>query len=285
MPSARTSPWISRASFRTVLAITATICAAPLSRMARAEDGSSKVAAKARLEKGADLLVSHAYTGALTEFEDAYRLFPSPKIFFDIGLANVGLNRNPDALRAFQRFLVETPDASPETTARAKAQIQALLPLVAIVDIVCRTAGLEILVDNRSVGRSPLGAPVYLAPGSHGLVARASEGASPITTTFTVTGGARITVSVPIAASAATSPPAPLPVIATAPPSAPTTLVDTRGASEPAASERPLYRRPWFWAAGGGVVAAVTVTLLLTAGHSTSDPTPSLGHMNLPGAP
>jgi len=266
------------------VATAAMITASHQSRMAWADDASAKIAAKARLEQGAELLTKHAYTSALAEFENAYRLFPSPKIFFDIGLADVGLNRNPDALRAFQRFLVETPDASPETVARAKAQITALLPLVAIVDIVCPSAGLEIFVDNRPVGRSPLGAPIYLDPGPHGLGSRASDNAPLAATTVAVTGGTRITVSVPVAPAAAPPPPAPLPALAPPRESGPENLIDARASSEPTATERPLYRRPWFWAAAAGVVAAVTVTVLLTVARSPSDPTASLGSMSLPGA-
>jgi hypothetical protein len=274
------SPWmISTPAFRAkvAIAVVAAIGSAHLSRAAWADDTASKAAAKARLERGADLLVTHGYTAALVEFEDAYRLFPSPKIFFDIGLANVGLNRNPDAVRAFQRFLVEATDAAPETAARAKAQIEALLPRVAVVDIACPKAGMEILFDDRSVGRTPLSGPVYLDPGQHGLTARANESGAPFVTTFAVAAGARITVLVPAAGSlpAASEP---------SPTSASPTLVVDRGSSEHAAGERPLYRRPWLWAAAAGVVAVVAVTLVLTGG-STSNPSPSLGHMDLPGAP
>jgi hypothetical protein len=272
---------------KVAVAVVAIMVSAHHSRVAWADDAVSKAAAKVRLERGADLLVTHGYTGALVEFEDAYRLFPSPKIFFDIGLANVGLNRNPDSLRAFQRFLVEATDASPETVARAKAQIEALLPRVAVVDVVCPMAGTEILVDERSMGRTPLSGPVYLDPGQHGLTARANEGRAPFATTFAVTAGARTTVLVPAAGGPSASPT--LAALSAAP-----SVTNTSEAEHPrldqsssgdSAPAPPLYRHPWFWVAAGGVAAAVGLTLLLTVGRSTTDPKASLGHADLPGGP
>jgi len=239
------------------------------------DEATARAAAKAKVERGAALLSAHADAGALAEFEDAYRLFPSPKIFFDIGLANAGLGRNPDAVRAFQRFLIEATDASADSVARAKSQVQTLMPKVAVVDVVCPQAGREIIVDDRSVGRSPLAAPLYLDPGPHRLLAKTSETAPPSVVTFEVTGGARISVSVPAASLPVVPPPAPAvvplpPLVGQQPPAAPV--------------ERPIYKKPWFWGAAAMVVAAVGVTLLLTVGRSTKDPTPSLPPMTPAGS-
>lgn len=279
--------WLRRVGGRwSAIAVTVAVVAAgaPI-RIAAADETESKTAAKAKLEKGADLLVSHAYSHALTEFEDAYRLFPSPKIFFDIGLANVGLARDPEALRAFQRFVIETTDASPETIARAKAQIQALLPKVAIVDVASTDAGLEIVVDDLSVGRTPLTGPLYLVPGQHRLLAKASDNGAPVAKTFDVTAGTRARVSVPVVPKLAVAPPpastAGGSIVSAA--SLPPPLVERHAASETSAGEAPLYEKPWFWAAAAGVAAAVGVTLLLTVGRSTNDPKASLGSGTIPG--
>jgi hypothetical protein len=260
----------------------AALAAAPWSRVVRAEETDARAAAKAKVEEGAALLKRHDDAGALAAFEDAYQIFPSPRIFFNIGLANVGLARNPQALRAFQRFLIEAPDASIESVSRAKAQVEALLPKVAIVDVISPRAGLEIVVDGESRGRSPLTAPLYLDPGQHRLLARVNETAPPSVKTFEVAGGTRIRVAVAMAPPAVAAPaPAVVATRASASPSPP--VVENHGTSEVEA--RSIYTRPWFWAAAAGVVAAVGVTLLLTVGSSTKDPTPSLMPMTLPGAP
>jgi len=245
------------------------MAAAHWPRVALADALDARAAAKAKVEQGAALLNSHDDAQALAAFEDAYRIFPSPKIFFDIGLAHAGLKHNSQAVRAFQRFLIEAPDASVESVSRAKAQVQALLPKVAIVDVISPQAGLEIIVDEESVGRSPLASPLYLDPGQHRLLARVNETAPPGVKTFDATGGTRIRVAVP-----PLPPPVAAPAVVAPPPPQPPPLVDNHGTSQ--VEEGSIYTRPWFWAAAAGVVAAVGVTLLLTVGKSTKDPTPSL---------
>ena len=76
-------------------------------------------------------------------------------------------------------------------------------------------------------------------------------------------------------AAAPSPPPSPVPA-ATAPAAAPATLVSTPAPAT--AGDRPLTSRPWFWVAvGGGVAAAVIITVVaVSAGHSTV-PSPSAG--------
>src|SRR4051812_3554944 len=96
-----------KSSGRFVLGVTlVALATSAWSRIALAEEADARAAAKAKVEQGAALLSHHDDARALAAFEEAYRIFPSPKIFFDIGLANVGLTHNPQALRAFQRFLI-----------------------------------------------------------------------------------------------------------------------------------------------------------------------------------
>jgi hypothetical protein len=246
-------------------------------RDVRADEAGSKAAAKARLEHGADLLVSHAYSQALAEFEDAYRIFPSPKIFYDIGLANVGLARNADALRAFQRFVVEAAEASSEQSARATAQIQTLILKVARVSIDCPRPGVEIVVDGKSIGRTPVAGALYLDPGVHYLLARENDTSLPIEKTFQVEAGSRSSISFPPppALSTAIAPPV------TAAASTPNLMLPASDNSHDrfGTDGRHLYSRPLFWTAIAGVAGAIALTLWLTVGRSTNDPTPSLPAM------
>lgn len=263
-----------------VLTTRAAVAAPPGDTSSSAQDQDARTAAKARLEQGAALLAGHSYARALEEFEEAYRIFPSPKIFFDIGLANAGLDRNPDALRAFQRFLIEATDAPPDTVTRAKERVESLLPRVAVVDIVSPQAGLEILVDGQSVGRAPLASPLYLDPGTHRLLARENALAPSVTRAFEVKGGTRITVTVPaVPPPTAAAPPPAAPIVSSPP------LVRTAPPTEGPAEERPIFARTWFWVAAGGVVAVAAATLLLTVGRSQTDPTASLGRQTLPVSP
>ena len=50
--------------------------------LAQAAEDDAKVAAKAKLTEGPRLMDAGDYAQALNDFEEAYKLVPSPKIFF-----------------------------------------------------------------------------------------------------------------------------------------------------------------------------------------------------------
>jgi hypothetical protein len=251
------------------VALAALALAGVASPAARADDDAQKAAAKAKLGEGARLLESGDYAPALEKFQEAYRLVPSPKIFYNIGLADVGLARYPDALRAFERFVAEASNAAPATLAEARGQIENLRAKVALVDVECSEKGTEIIVDGRSHGKTPLAETIYLDPGEHRLLAQASEGAAPVIQVFTTTGGTRQTIKVvyptiPVTTDGGGKRGGPV-------------LVGGGGGTRPSGEERPYYQSPWFWGAVGGAVVAAAVVTLLLAGGSTNYPNPSLG--------
>jgi len=85
------------------------------------------------------------------------------------------------------------------------------------------------------------------------------------------------TPAAPVQPAAAAPPPAPPPVPEAPPPSPAPAASVLVAQPAPAAEHDSLTSKPWFWvAAGGGVVAAVAVALLLTMGGS-KDPAASIG--------
>ena len=92
------------------------------------ETEANREAARAKLVEGVGVaaLKRGDHQAALTRFEEAYALVPSPKIDYDFGLAYVGLGRTADALAAFERFLAEAPDAPPDTREKAASLIPTL---------------------------------------------------------------------------------------------------------------------------------------------------------------
>ena len=90
------------------------------------ETEANREAARAKLVEGVAALKRGDHQAALTRFEEAYALVPSPKIHYDFGLAYVGLGRTADALAAFERFLAEAPDAPPDTREKAASLIPTL---------------------------------------------------------------------------------------------------------------------------------------------------------------
>ena len=195
---------IRRSGFVVVALTAGASLLASLSVATAKDQNAAKAAAQTVLARGAHDLDARLYGRALAEFQQAYRIFPSPKIFFNIGLANLYLGRLGEALQAFDTFLAEAPDAPQESVARAKTEREALRPKVGAVTIVCPQAGVELTMDGRPAGKTPLERPIYLDPGQHQLQATLSDGA-PTVRDFIVDAGTRRTLDLPATRGAALS--------------------------------------------------------------------------------
>jgi hypothetical protein len=171
-----------------------------------AEDKSK---AQGLLVEGASLYQKGNYLGALDRFNAAYAAYPSSKIWFNIGLANRDLGRELEAREAFRRFLDEVPNASREDKADVQAWLSDIEKRLGQLTITCAVAGAEISLDGKSVGRSPLRAPVWTTPGQHQLTA-IQAGVSPMVEYVEVAPGVMTTVemrlgqSLPVAGTART---------------------------------------------------------------------------------
>jgi hypothetical protein len=250
-------------------------------------DEATRQRAKAKLGEGVELMKKNDPGAALTRFEEAYALVPSPKILYNFGLAHQALGHKAAALSSYQRFLAGSTDAAPASVARAEQEIATLKGQLGAVHVSCSSAGAAILVDGARAGTAPLVEPVYLEPGEHDLVAELDgrRGAQRIK----VAAGATVHQAVEIAAAAPAPPTAPalaapggpgggvLPnggstTAVVAPP-----LVDSGVGSGGGDSARPLYRRPWLWGVVGGAVVAIVVTVLVVGGSSTEYPNPTMG--------
>jgi len=144
--------------------------AAPAASPAASDAGDAKNRAKAKLVEGSDFLKQGEYKDALRRFQEAYELVPSPKIFYNFGLAYMNLGRTTEAVEAFERFLDEATDATPDLRANAERRRSELLPKVATIVVRCETEGATISVDGRAFGTTPRKPPIRLDPGPHSLV-------------------------------------------------------------------------------------------------------------------
>ena len=140
---------------------------------AAAPDEATLSAARSKLADGVELMKKGDAAGALAQFNQAYALVPSPKIFFDIGLARDALGQNAQALTAFTRFVEETESPNPASLAKAQERSATLKNLVASVNVICDVAGASVEVDGISVGTTPLHGFVFVEPGDHVFVATA----------------------------------------------------------------------------------------------------------------
>ncbi len=151
----------------------------------------AKARAKVLLNEGSAMYQSGDYASALEKFEEAYRTYTSPKIWFNIGQANRDLRQFADSMAAFEKFLVGASDASPEAIADARKAVAELKPKLGRVQIECQTSGAEVSIDGKVVGQAPLLDPIWVMPGRHQITAVSPE-ASPAVETITVVAGMEI---------------------------------------------------------------------------------------------
>jgi hypothetical protein len=111
----------SISSVRSVVVVLAVaLCGGRVQAAAPAANATAQELARAKLVDGVELLRRGAPASALTAFQEAYALVPSPKIKYDFGLAYLGLRRDAEALSAFEQFLAEAPDAPADKRRRAE---------------------------------------------------------------------------------------------------------------------------------------------------------------------
>ena len=223
-------------------------------------DPQAKAQAQELLSQGSKLYHQGDLAGALEKFEAAYVAFPSPKLMFNIGQAKRDLGRPVEAVEAFQRFLAEATNASPETMAEARTSVAELQGKLGRIRIDCDTAGAQIAVDGKSVGLAPLPDLVWATPGRHQVTAK-HVSAAPAIEDVEVAAGSVSTMTLRLL---------PLTVPLAAPAPAPTAApnLGLQAAPRPSAvSEGWWLGRKWTWVAAGSTVllavGAITAGVLM----------------------
>jgi hypothetical protein len=142
-------------------------------------DSSSVDAARVRAQEHFDranqLRDAHSYDGALVEFRAAYGSFPSPKILYNQAEVECELGLYVAAIDDYDAFLREFVHADSEDDARrietAREAAQKARARIAIIEPDAEP-GVELVVDARSVGTTPLAQPIRVDPGHHRVLFR-----------------------------------------------------------------------------------------------------------------
>jgi hypothetical protein len=243
-------------------------------------DAENKAKAQALLVEGSALYRNGEYAAALAKFEAAYAVFPSPKLWFNIGQANRDLDRPVRALDAFERYLSGVPDAPPDMAADARASVADLQKKLGRLRIDCETPGAEISLDGKPIGTAPLPDAIWATLGRHQVTA-SSAGFAPAIEGVDVVAGGLHKVGLRLAALAPPPPPppapAPAPVVETPPLTPVPALTPRTELTEPAAPpanarEGWWLGRKWTWvAAGSAVLLGVGATVLSVSVKSRYD--------------
>jgi tetratricopeptide (TPR) repeat protein len=138
------------------------------SGVARAAEKDPRKAAIKLVTQGDRLFKKGDYDAALAKYQEAFQIFPSPKIFYPMAKSEEKLGRTLDALAHYEKFIDEAgDDVNEDLRVDAQVSIQELEKTLAVVRFDVRPEGVTIAVDGKEVGVSPLDKPVRLPAGEH----------------------------------------------------------------------------------------------------------------------
>ena len=188
---------------------------------------------------------------ALQYFQLAYRVFPSPRLHYNMALALLGQRRTMEAVAELERFLAEAPDAPADARDYASEQLAELGKHLGRV-LVEAPADASISIDGQ-----PAAGITRVAVGRHSVLVRA-EGMRAFLAEIQVRAGALTTVRAKLTPwtddDTPTTPPSASPTPTPAPPAPP------RRARVGAA-------RWWVLGAFGAAVIGAGLTVWLTGGE------------------
>ncbi|MDI7267709.1 MAG: PEGA domain-containing protein [Myxococcota bacterium] len=160
---------------------------------AQESPGSARAQARALYESGAAAFERGEFAAALRDLQESYRLFPSLRTLYSVGLCRQELFDYPGAVVSFREYLREGGTDVPENVrAEVDAAIAAMQRDMARLEIAVDVEGAEVVVDGRSRGTTPLSGLLEVGPGEHSIEVR-REGYRTETGRVTVTAGGTAT--------------------------------------------------------------------------------------------
>jgi hypothetical protein len=211
--------------------------------------------------EAAELFQAGNRRAAVAKFEEAYRLFPTPALLYNIGKAYAGLSDHVRAHRALSQFLRETDASETDLDRRAEAQtlLADLAPHVGVATITAPAfPGATLELDGVALGTAPLPAPLAVSPGVHEITAR-DAGVLVARKRVTIAGGGRPDIEL-------------------------TRVEDDleKVFITKEVPSRPVYKRWWFWTAIGATVASSAALYIATNPRQVNDvDSPPLGNLGL----
>ncbi|MEM7606819.1 MAG: PEGA domain-containing protein [Myxococcota bacterium] len=175
------------------------------SASAHAQD---REAARAAFGAGVSAYGEGRYDAALASFQEAYRIAPHPSVRVNMANCYEQLGRPVEALNHFERFLIESENASADQRAEVRSAIARLQAQVGEVFLRVTPEGASVTIDDDTTLRAPILDGIKLVAGEHRLRVE-SEGYAPYEQTFTLEGGGRQEVAVQLEGAVSTEVEAP----------------------------------------------------------------------------
>lgn len=133
---------------------------------------NGEAVASDHIQDGEEALGRGDVAAALDAFERAHALTPLPALLYNIATCQRELERIPDAVNTFRRYLGEDGSISARDREEVEQILAELRPLHADVVLEVNQAGAAIFVDGQHVATSPLEHALAVVPGEHTFSAR-----------------------------------------------------------------------------------------------------------------
>ena len=124
-------------------------------------------AAKDHETKAGALFAKNDYSGALAEYQQAYKLSHEPALLKQIALCQKGLQQLADARDSLRRYVAESRTFPIGDPAQAQQLIAELSAQLADVTLEIQPGGAAVTIDGKAAGTSPLARALALSPGKH----------------------------------------------------------------------------------------------------------------------
>ena len=255
---------------RTTLALLAA-CALVVTAMPEASAQGDKIAqARSHYQQGDKLFAAGDYRGAITQFQSADRLAPSPLLHYNIGLCHERLGESAEALRRYRAYRVKVPNAANRAEvdgkiARLEAAMEAAAKPAPTPDPIAEPDPDPITGGEPSADPTP---PPSAAGTSTGTVPTYAPTGDPALDRVASVNLGEVAARHP-AVSAPAAPPAPVgagtagqPLNRSGAGNNTTATPPDDGGDKP----KPLYKRWWFW-----VVVGVSAIILIDIATSGDD--------------
>ncbi len=163
-----------------LLALTVFCFAGPPRALAEGEGESDPTAEAAqRFQRGVSLFREGAYRAALIEFERAYELKPNYRLLYNIAQTELELGDYLGARDAFLRYLQEgVAEIALERRTEVEQKLARLSERVALISVSVNRAGVEVYLDDKLIGRTPLAGATPVNIGRHVVSVRGDDGAT-----------------------------------------------------------------------------------------------------------
>ncbi|MBX3230464.1 MAG: PEGA domain-containing protein [Labilithrix sp.] len=161
---------------------------APQASQEAAAETEAQQEARSRFKRALELADDGQLDAALVELNRAYELSPSYRLLYNVGVVHQQLKDYTRALEAFERYLSEGGSEVPaERLTDVKSRVERLRDRVAFLDVRASEEGVEVSIDDRPVGRTPL-PPVRVNTGQRKITVTLA-GRSPQSRVIELAGG------------------------------------------------------------------------------------------------